>query len=120
GCTTVSRAYELGISPNGGHGLMKLPGLGRSQAFDGTVGVSTGGHTIAGTSETPDSVSHAVLWRLTGTTTKPVWKIQNLTPGSTVPTEARAISPNAKFVTGITNNHTAAFFWDATGGPRTL
>ena len=48
GLSNKAIAYELGISPNGGHGLMKLPGLGRSQAFDGTVGVSTGGHTIAG------------------------------------------------------------------------
>jgi uncharacterized membrane protein len=120
GCTWITTAYEIGTSPNGGHGMMTLPGLGASMHFDTTTGVSTGGHTIAGGSETPDRVMHPVLWRLTGTTTKPVWKIQNLTPGSTVPGEALAISPNAKFVTGYTDNHSAAFFWDATGGPRTL
>jgi uncharacterized membrane protein len=120
GCTWITHAYEIGISPNGGHGLMALPGLGAPQAFDATAGVSTGGHTIVGTSETPDRVMHPVLWRQGGTTTRPVWRIQNLTPGSTVPTEARAISPNAKFVTGITNGHSAAFFWDATGGLRVL
>jgi uncharacterized membrane protein len=120
GCTFITHAYEIGISPNGGHGLMRLPGLGAPQAFDDTVGVSSGGHTIVGTSETPDLVMHPVLWTLGGTTSRPVWRIRNLTPGSTVPTQARAISPNAKFVTGITNNHTAAFFWDATGGLRVL